>query len=101
MPLKARRRGDVDAHDIQQGDAQVRPCCRLHIASKTLLMRTISQDVAVRLYHLSDDGIASTLVYGTLTEALAVAANQPEDVLGGLFLQTSNDVVGYLDFIEG
>lgn len=64
-------------------------------------MRTTSQDVPVRLYHLSDDGVASTLVYGTLAEALALAAAQPEDVQDGLFLQTSNDVVGYLDFIEG
>ncbi|KQS04797.1 hypothetical protein ASG11_11490 [Sphingomonas sp. Leaf357] len=64
-------------------------------------MRTTSQDTPVRLYHLSDDGVASTLVYGTLAEALARAAAQPEDVQDGLFLQTSNDVVGYLDFIEG
>ena len=64
-------------------------------------MRTTSQGVPVRLYHLSDDGVASTLVYGTLAEALALAAAQPEDVQDGLFLQTSNDVVGYLDFIEG
>lgn len=64
-------------------------------------MRTISQDVPVRLYHLSDDGVASTLIYGSLAEAMALAAAQPDDVQDGLFLQTSNDVVGYLDFIEG
>ncbi|MEG3122617.1 hypothetical protein [Sphingomonas sp. GB1N7] len=64
-------------------------------------MRTTSHDVPVRLYHLSDDGVASTLVYDTLAEALTLAAAQPEDVQDGLFLQTSNDVVGYLDFIEG
>ncbi|MGY4396110.1 hypothetical protein ACVWZA_001283 [Sphingomonas sp. UYAg733] len=64
-------------------------------------MRTISDDVAVRLYHLGDDGAAATLVYGTLGEALALAAAQPDDVQDGLFLQTSNDVVSYLDYIEG
>ena len=65
-------------------------------------MRTISSDVAVRLYHLDDaeGGAASTLLYGTLTEALAMAATQNEDVQAGLFLQTSNDVVAYLDLIE-
>lgn len=64
-------------------------------------MRTISEDVAVRLYHLGEDGSATTLIYGTLGEALTLAAQQPEDVQGDLFLQTSNDVVGYLDFVEG
>jgi len=66
-------------------------------------MRTISQDVSVRLYHLDDGdgGAAVTLLYGTLSEALALAAQQPEDVQEGLFLQTSNDVVAYLDFMEG
>lgn len=66
-------------------------------------MRTISQDVSVRLYHLDDGegGAAATLLYGTLSEALAVAAEQPAEMQAGLFLQTSNDVVSYLDFIEG
>ena len=64
-------------------------------------MRTISSDVAVRLYHLDDGGTASTLMYGTLAEALIAAANQPEEVQEGLFLQTSNDVVSYLDYVEG
>lgn len=64
-------------------------------------MRTISDDVAVRLYHLGEDGTAATLLYGSLGEALTLAAQQPDDVQGDLFLQTSNDVVGYLDFIEG
>lgn len=65
-------------------------------------MRTISSDVAVRLYHLddSDGGAVATLMYGTLGEALAMAATQPEEVQSGLFLQTSNDVVAYLDLIE-
>ena len=64
-------------------------------------MRTISLDVAVRLYHLGDDGTAATLVYGTLAEALQLAAQQPDEVQDGLFLQTSNDVVAYLDYIDG
>jgi hypothetical protein len=65
-------------------------------------MRTVSDDVAVRLYHLdSDGGIATTILYGTLSQALAAAAVEPEDVQAGLFLQTDNDVVAYLDMIEG
>ncbi|MEN2786589.1 hypothetical protein ACFOKI_02185 [Sphingomonas qilianensis] len=64
-------------------------------------MRTISHDVAVRLYHLGDDGTAATLIYGTLAEALALAAQQTDDVQDGLFLQTSNDVVAYLDYVDG
>lgn len=64
-------------------------------------MRTISSDVSVRLYHLDDGdgGAASTLMYGTLGEALAMAATQSEEVQQGLFLQTSNDVVAYLHLI--
>ncbi len=65
-------------------------------------MRTVSDEVAVRLYHLdSDGGIATTILYGTLSQALAAAAVEPEDVQAGLFLQTDNDVVAYLDMIEG
>lgn len=65
-------------------------------------MRTVSDDAAVRLYHLDEEGgAATTIIYGTLAEALAAAAQQPEEVQAGLFLQTSNDVVAYLDFIEG
>ncbi len=65
-------------------------------------MRTVSDEVSVRLYHLdSDSGGTSTLFYGTLSAALRVAEQQPEEVQDGLFLQTSNDVVAYLDFIEG
>jgi len=65
------------------------------------VMRTVFDDAAVRLYHLDgDSGAAATLLYGTLAEALAVAAEQPAEVQDGLFLQTSNDVVAYLDFIE-
>ncbi len=64
-------------------------------------MRTTSEDAAVRLYHLGEDGTATTLMYGTLSDALSLAAQQDEQTQDGLFLQTSNDVVGYLDFIEG
>jgi hypothetical protein len=65
-------------------------------------MRTVSDEVSVRLYHLdSDNGGTSTLFYGSLTEALRIAEQQPEGVQDGLFLQTSNDVVAYLDLIEG
>ncbi len=66
-------------------------------------MRTVSFDVPVRLYHLGDaeGGAASTLFYGTLGEALRIAAAQPEDIQDGLFIQTANDVVSYLDYLEG
>ncbi len=64
-------------------------------------MRTVSDEVAVRLYHLdADSGAATTLLYGLLAEALRLAAEQPEAVQARLFLQTSNDVVAYVDFIE-
>ena len=65
-------------------------------------MRTVQDDTPVRLYHLdADSGATTTLLYGTLGQALAAAADQPEHVQAGLFLQTSNDVVAYLDLIEG
>jgi len=65
-------------------------------------MRTVSDDVAVRLYHLDEEGgAATTILYGTLAEALAAAATEPEDIQAGLFLQTGNDVIAYLDFLEG
>ena len=65
-------------------------------------MRTVSGDVSVRLYHLDgESGATATLLYGSLAEALQCAAEQPEAVQDGLFLQTSSDVVAYLDFIEG
>lgn len=65
-------------------------------------MRTVSEDASVRLYHLDEEGgAATTILYGTLAQALAAAAEQPEEVQAGLFLQTNNDVIAYLDFIEG
>ncbi|MPS67861.1 MULTISPECIES: hypothetical protein [unclassified Novosphingobium] len=67
-------------------------------------MRTTYLDATVRLYHLDsgpDGGAASTLFYGTLTEAMDMAARQPEEVQDGLFIATDNDVVAYVDLIEG
>jgi hypothetical protein len=67
------------------------------------MMRTISQSVSVRLYHLDDSegGAASTLFYGPLGEAMVIANAQPEEVQAGLYLATENDVVAYLDLAEG
>ena len=67
-------------------------------------MRTTFSDATVRLYHLdsaSEGGTATTLIYGSLAEALALAAEQPEDVQDGLFIATDNDVAAYLDLLEG
>lgn len=64
-------------------------------------MRTTYDSATVRLYHLGDDGGATTLMYGPLSEALVVAEQQPAEVQDGLFLVTDNDVVAYLDFVEG
>jgi hypothetical protein len=66
-------------------------------------MRSTQHDARVRLYFLdreSEGGAAETLFYGPLTEALEIAAGQPEEVQEGLFLATYNDVVAYLDLIE-
>ncbi|MDE2411911.1 MAG: hypothetical protein KGM18_09085 [Sphingomonadales bacterium] len=65
-------------------------------------MRTTYDDATVRLYHLDGDtegGVTATLFYGPLTEALQIAAQQAEEVQDGLFIQTDNDVVAYLDLI--
>jgi hypothetical protein len=66
-------------------------------------MRSTSEDTSVRLYHLSDGpdgGAAQTLLYGTLAEALALAAQQPDEIQADLFLATDNDVVAYLDLVD-
>lgn len=60
-------------------------------------MRTTSDSASVRLYHLDEDGTATTLLYGPMDEALRVAGSQPEDVQEGLWLATDNDVVAFLD----
>ena len=65
-------------------------------------MRTTYDSATVRLYHLdgaSKGGAATTLLYGPLTEALRIAAEQPAEVQDGLFIATDNDVVAYLDLI--
>ena len=67
-------------------------------------MRTTFDMATVRLYHLDsapEGGSAQTLFYGPLTEALRIAAEQAEEVQDGLFIATDNDVVAYLDLIEG
>lgn len=67
-------------------------------------MRTTFDTATVRLYHLdgaSEGGAATTLFYGPLTEAMAIAATEPEEVQDGLFIATDNDVVAYLDLLEG
>ena len=67
-------------------------------------MRTTQGNATVRLYHLGDEpegGSAENLFYGPLDEALAIAAGQPEDIQAALFLATDNDVVAYLDLVEG
>ncbi|MBT2188885.1 hypothetical protein [Sphingobium nicotianae] len=64
-------------------------------------MRSTADGVTVRLYHLSEaeGGGAETLMYGSLADALAMAAQQSEAVQAGLFIATDNDVVAYLDLI--
>lgn len=64
-------------------------------------MRSTSDQVTVRLYFLSEaeGGGAETLMYGSLAEALAMAAQQGHDVQAGLFIATDNDVIAYLDLI--
>ena len=67
-------------------------------------MRTTYLEASVRLYHLnsgSEGGAASTLFYGPLSEAMSMAALQSEDVQDGLFIATDNDVVAYLDLLDG
>jgi hypothetical protein len=66
-------------------------------------MRTTHDGASVRLYHLSDGpegGAAQTLLYGTLAEALALAAQQPDEIQADLFIATDNDVVAYLDLVD-
>ena len=66
-------------------------------------MRTVGESVSVRLYHLSDGpegGAAETLLYGSLAEALQLAAQQDEEIQAGLFIATDNDVVAYLDLVD-
>ena len=67
-------------------------------------MRTTSEESTVRLYYVDDGpdgGSAETICYAPLSRALEMAAAQPEEVQSGLFIATDNDVVAYLDLIEG
>ena len=65
-------------------------------------MRTTFASTSVRLYHLSEEhAAAQTLFYGSMSEALSVARQHPEDVQAGLWLATENDVVAFLDLDEG
>lgn len=61
-------------------------------------MRTTFDEANVRLYHLADEpgfAGAETLLYGTLAEAIRVAASQPDEVQAGLFIATDNDVIAW------
>jgi hypothetical protein len=63
-------------------------------------MRSTFGDATVRLYYLdheAEGGAPETLHYGSLDQALRIAAEQPDVVQAGLFLATDNDVVAYLD----
>ena len=64
-------------------------------------MRSTYDNATVRLYHLGDDGAAMTIMYGPLSQALHVADQQPTEMQDGLYLATDNDVVAYLDLIDG
>ncbi len=66
-------------------------------------MRSTSDAVTVRLYHLDSEvggSGATTLFYGPMEEALLVAAQQDEAVQAGLFIATDNDVIAYLDLAD-
>ena len=66
-------------------------------------MRSTFAGVTVRLYHLdeaAEGGAATTLLYGPLEQALALAASQPEEIQSGLWIATDNDVAHYLDLAE-
>lgn len=67
-------------------------------------MRSTFGEATVRLYfldHEAEGGAAETLFYGPLSQAMQLAAQQPEEVQAGLFLATDNDVVAWLDLADG
>ncbi len=67
-------------------------------------MRTTFGEASVRLYYVGDGaegGSAETLMYGPLEQAMAMAARQSEEVQAGLFIATDNDVVAWLDLLDG
>lgn len=67
-------------------------------------MRSTFGSASVRLYELVDaaggGGMARTILYGTLEEALAAAAQLPAEVQDALYLATDNDVVAYRDLVQ-
>jgi hypothetical protein len=66
-------------------------------------MRTTQDEASVRLYYLDDGGDggqAQTLMYGPLSQALAMAAGQDAAMQDGLWIATSNDVIAYRDLVE-
>ena len=66
-------------------------------------MRTVADSVSVRLYHLdgeAEGGSATTLFYGPLGEAIAIARRQPADMQEGLYIATDNDVIAFLDLMD-
>ena len=67
-------------------------------------MRTTFDEATVRLYHLDSEtagGGATTLFYGPLSEALARAAREPAEIQDDLWLATDNDVIAYVDLLNG
>lgn len=66
-------------------------------------MRTTDHLANVRLYFLSDGpdgGMAETVMYGPLADALAHAATLDPAVQDGLWIATSNDVIAYGDLVD-
>ncbi len=66
-------------------------------------MRTTDQSATVRLYYLSDGpemAQAETLLYGTLSEAMALAAQQDAHIQDGLWIATANDVIAWRDLVN-
>ncbi len=67
-------------------------------------MRATADTVTVRLYHLDggpEGGAATTLFYGPLPEAIRLGELEPVEVQEHLFIATDNDVIGFLDLLEG
>lgn len=66
-------------------------------------MRTTYGEATVRLYHLDEGaefGMATTLCYAPLAEAMAMAARQPEEIRDALYIATENDVIAWRDLAE-
>lgn len=66
-------------------------------------MRTTDASASVRLYFLADEpgAGAQTLMYGSLAEAMAMAAQQEAHVQDGLWIATDNDVIAWRDLADG